>query len=134
MSERKDEKEEGEKKKNRAKEVNGLASTQTPWPATTSAPEEKAERITPYPHPDQSNSPSTPRRPMPPNFPTTPTPLISCTQILLLPGGGERHCPSPPARCSCTVRGSMLRVIIHEREEGRLSGDFHMNEDQHNTI
>lgn len=50
-------------RKKRVKEVNGLATTPTPWLAATSVPEEKAERITPYPHPNQSNSPLTQRRP-----------------------------------------------------------------------
>lgn len=104
---------------------------------TTSVPEEKAERITPCPlinqkapAPEEDTCHPISHHSHPLSCPSTP----SCTPILLLPGGGERHCTSPPARYSCTVRGSMLRVTIYEREEGRLSGDFHMNKDQPDTI
>lgn len=57
-----------------------------------------------------------------------------CIPYCFPPSGGERHCASPPARWSCTVKGTMLTVTTYEREEGRLSGDFHMNKDQHNTV
>lgn len=126
------------KKKNRAKQVSGLVSTRI-----RGSPQHlclrKKQRESPHvptlinkkaPAPKEDISLSIPHHFNTRSCPSNP----SCTPVLLLPSGGERLCPSPPARYSCTVRGSVLTVIIYEREEGKLSRDFHMNKDQHSTI
>lgn len=107
------------KRKKKAKQVSCLSAT-----GTRGSPQHlflrKKQRESPYnptlinqtaPTPQKYPCPLVSHHPNTLNYPSTPL----CTPILLLPGGGERNCPSPPARCSCAVRGSMLGVIIHER-------------------
>lgn len=73
---------------------------------------------------------------MSPKFPTTPHlsfhPFLH-PQFSLCPVEGRVAAPPPPARLFLHSEGINVVTICEREEEGKLSGDFHMNEDQHNT-
>lgn len=67
----------------------------------------------------------------PPQHPSVVLPPIPAPQFS--PVEGRVTAPPPPARLFLHSEGINVVTICEREEEGRLSGDFHMNEDQHNT-